>query len=83
MSVVGSLTPPLYAIRTQLDKEYKDFLNDLVKVAAVYFVVVLLHCSLNKRPAKLIEQLGVEIFVLIVLGLAAYHLVIKLLVAFV
>ena len=79
----ASTTRPVYEVRTELDREYKDFLNDLVKLTTVYFVAVYLHCTLNAKPAKLIEALGVEIYALLVLGLVAYHLVVKLLVKFV
>ena len=76
-------TPSLYVIRTELDKEYKDFLNDLVKLSTLYFTAILLHCSFNAKPAKIIEQLGIEIYILLVLGLLAYHLVVRLVVNFV
>lgn len=83
MSTDWIATPSLYTIRTELDKEYKDFLNDLIKLSTLYFTAVLLHCSFNPKPAKIIEQLGIEIYILLVLGLLAYHLVIRLVVVFV
>lgn len=74
--------PALYEITLDIDQEYKDLVNDLVKFSTVFFVTVFLYCNVHPVANKTLERNIVEIYSLLCLGIVAYHLVVKLFVGF-
>lgn len=73
---------PLYEIKLDIDQEYKDLINDLVKFSTIFFVSVFLYCNVHPVANKTLERNIVEIYALLCLGVLAYHLVVKLFVGF-
>jgi hypothetical protein len=73
---------PVFDLNTTLDREYNEFLEAVVYFSTVYFTAVVIHYNAHQKPLKFIEQYGVEVYALVVLGLLAYHLVVKQLVSF-
>lgn len=73
----------LLQVQAGMDPEYLEFVGDAIKLTSVYFVALFLHCTIHPKPAKLLEAYAVEIYALLMLGLLAYHLVVKRVVAFV
>lgn len=72
----------LYEIKLDIDSEQKAFLKDAIKVSTIYLVALFLHCSIHAETLELVTKYSIEIFCLILLGVAFYHLVVNLLFQF-
>jgi arginine exporter protein ArgO len=73
----------IFDMNTTLDREYNEFLEAVVYFSTVYFTAILLHYSAHaQKPFKLVEQYAVEVYAAVVMGLLAYHLVVKQFVRF-
>lgn len=79
---------PIFLIETELDYEYVDLLNDVIKYITVLVVLhVLLNYEYGKRAAiKLASGFFTDDFlnlmIFIILGFMAYNLVVRKLVVF-
>ena len=79
---------PIFLIETDLDYEYVDLLNDVIKYITVIIVIhVLLNYEYGKKMAlKLASGFFTDDFlnllIFIILGLMAYNLVVRKLVVF-
>ena len=62
---------------TKISPEYKDLSKDLYKFIIVFLSVTILFSYSESPLAKLVEQSALEVLVFVVIGLCAYHLVIK------
>lgn len=72
----------LYEIKLDIDPEQKAFVEDAVKVSTIYLVVLFIHCSVHTDTLEVVSKYSIEIFCLMLLGVAFYHLVINLLLKF-
>ena len=63
-----------------VNREYKDLIKDLYKFIIVFLSVTILFSYSESPLAKLVEQSALEVLVFVVIGLCAYHLVLKKLV---
>jgi hypothetical protein len=63
-----------------INREYKDLINDLYKFIVVFLSLTILLSYSDSALAKLVEQSALEVLVFVVIGLCAYHLVLKKLV---
>lgn len=79
---------PIFLIETDLNYEYVDLLNDVIKYITVIVVIhILLNYEYGRRTAlKLASGLFTDDFlnllIFIILGLMAYNLVVRKLVVF-
>ncbi len=67
--------PALYEAVLDIDDEYREMLDDMMKFTVVAFVTMFLYCSSHPKRAPAIDEMAVEAYVYILLGVAAYHMV--------
>ncbi|CAL5226432.1 g9281 [Coccomyxa viridis] len=67
--------PALYEAVLDIEDEYRVMLDDMLRFTVVAFVAVFLYCSSHPKRAAAVDELVVEAYVYILLGIAAYHMV--------
>ena len=65
-----------------IDNEYKNLIKDLYKFVIIFLSLKILLSYSNSELAKLVEKSALELLMFVVIGLCAYHLVLKKLVTF-
>jgi hypothetical protein len=67
--------PALYEAYLDIDEEYRVMLDDMLRFTVVTFIAVFLYCSSHPRRPAAVDEMVVEGYVYILLGIAAYHMV--------
>ncbi|CAL8463339.1 g2873 [Coccomyxa elongata] len=64
----------LYEAVLDIEDEYRVMLDDMLRFTVVAFVAVFRYCSSHPKRAAVVDELVVEAYVYILLGIAAYHM---------
>ena len=67
----------------KIDKEYKEYLDDLVRMGTIQVIVNIMFFITNPMDNKMFSQMFAKTLLFILIGVSAYWLILRKLILFV